>query len=108
VEVGAIPQGVRRIVPILGGEMSGPRLNGKVLPGGMDYQVWRSDGVTEIHARYIIETVSGAHVYVEASGLRRGPPHVMERLFRGEPVDQVRSIFAPCPDLKPPTRTWGG
>ena len=60
VDVGATPNGVRRIVPILGGEVSGPRLNGTVMPGGVDYQVWRKDDVTEIHARYVIETATGA------------------------------------------------
>jgi hypothetical protein len=108
VEVGTIPQGVRRIVPILGGDMSGPRLNGKVLPGGMDYQVWRNDGVTEIHARYIIENASGARVYVEASGLRRGPPQVMQQLFRGEPVDQGAIYFRTMPrfETADPDLAW--
>ena len=72
IDVGQTPHGMRRIVPILGGEVSGPRLNGTVMPGGVDYQVWRSDDVTEIHARYVIETAARARVYVEASGLRRG------------------------------------
>jgi uncharacterized protein DUF3237 len=97
VDVGTTPQGVRRIVPILGGDMHGPRLSGKLMPGGTDYQVWRSDGITEIHARYVIETASGSRVYVEASGLRRAPPEVMERLFRGEPVDQGSIYFRTVP-----------
>ena len=66
-DVGTTPHGIRRIVPILTGEMTGPRLAGKLLPGGTDYQVWRRDGVTEIHARYVIEGQSGARLYVEAS-----------------------------------------
>jgi hypothetical protein len=51
IDVGSTPHGIRRIVPLLAGEMAGPRLAGKLLPGGTDYQIWRSDGVTEIHAR---------------------------------------------------------
>ena len=32
-ELGAMPRGRRRLVPILGGIVSGPRLEGEVLPG---------------------------------------------------------------------------
>jgi hypothetical protein len=108
VDVGKIPQGMRRIVPILGGEMTGPRLTGKVMPGGTDYQVWRRDGITEIHARYVIETATGARVYVEASGLRRAPPEVMERLFRGELVDQSSIYFRTVPkfETSAPELAW--
>jgi hypothetical protein len=108
IDVGTTPQGVRRIVPILGGELSGPRLNGKVIPGGSDYQIWRSDGITEIHARYVIETSAGARVYVEATGLRRGSPEAMERLFRGEPVDQASIYFRTVPrfETSAPDLAW--
>src|SRR5262249_60201991 len=102
VDVGATPNGVRRVVPILGGEVSGPRLNGTVMPGGVDYQVWRNDDVTEIHARYVIETTKGARVYVEATGLRRGPPHVMRGLFQGQPVDPASIYFRTVPRLQTP------
>jgi hypothetical protein len=97
IDVGTTPHGVRRIVPVLAGEMTGPRLAGKLLPGGTDYQVWRSDGVTEIHARYVIEAPNGARIYVEASGLRRAPAAIMERLYRGEEVDQGSIYFRTVP-----------
>jgi Protein of unknown function (DUF3237) len=100
IDVGETAHGVRRIVPILGGGVSGPRLNGTVMPGGVDYQLWRNDDVTEIHARYVIETAKGARVYVEASGLRRAPPDVMRRLFRGEPVDQASIYFRTVPKFE--------
>jgi Protein of unknown function (DUF3237) len=104
IDVGETAHGVRRIVPILGGEVSGPRLNGTVMPGGVDYQLWRNDDVTEIHARYVIETAARTRVYVEASGLRRAPPDVMRRLFRGEPVERARFTFGPSRPSKRPIR----
>src|SRR5262245_46227215 len=108
IDVGTTPQGVRRIVPILGGELSGPRLNGVVIAGGSDYQIWRSDGITEIHARYVIDTSAGARVYVEATGLRRGSPEAMEKLFRGEPVDQASIYFRTVPrfETSAPDLAW--
>jgi hypothetical protein len=68
------PSGTRRLIPILGGEISGPRLRGKVLPGGADFQTIRHDGVIDLHARYCLELEDGARVYVENSGYRHGPP----------------------------------
>jgi hypothetical protein len=79
--------GSRRVVPILGGEALGPRIRGKILAGGADYQIVRPDGVTELHARYAIEIEDGQLIYVENSGLRSGPPELMRKLRRGEAVD---------------------
>lgn len=93
IEIGESAAGVRRVVPILGGEVSGPRLHGRILPAGADYQLIRADGVAELHARYVIETNEGARIYVENSGLRHGPAEAMERLRRGEPVDPALIYF---------------
>jgi Protein of unknown function (DUF3237) len=79
--------GTRRLIPITGGEVLGPKLRGRILPGGADFQLVRADDVAELHARYAIETTDGAMIYVENSGLRYGPPEAMEKIRRGEPVD---------------------
>src|SRR5262245_48197947 len=39
VEVGQVPHGRRRIVPILGGTVKGPSFNATVEPGGADWQL---------------------------------------------------------------------
>jgi hypothetical protein len=93
VEVGKTAAGERRMVPILGGEVSGAQLNGRILAGSADYQLIRSDGVTELHARYVIETADGIRIYVENTGIRHGTPEAMERLRRGEPVDPALIYF---------------
>ncbi len=93
IDIGDIPQGRRRIVPISGGTVKGPLLNGRMLPGGADFQIWRSDGCTEIHARYVIETDTGKLIYVENTGLRHGPPEAMQRLAQGLPVDPALIYF---------------
>jgi hypothetical protein len=93
IEIGKTAAGERRVIPILEGEVSGPRLQGRVLPAGADYQLIRADGVAELHARYVIETTAGSRIYVENSGLRHGPAEAMERLRRGEPVDPALIYF---------------
>lgn len=97
VEVGAGPAGFRRVIPILGGEARGPKLWGRVLPGGADFQLVRSDGVVEVHARYVLEAPNGSCIYIENSGLRHGPAEAMERLRRGEPVDPSLIYFRSTP-----------
>jgi hypothetical protein len=86
-EIGRTPAGERRMIAILGGRVEGPRLNGRILPGGADWQTVAADGVADIRARYAIEADSGARILVNSEGLRHGPPEVMARLRAGEAVD---------------------
>ncbi|HDS1754620.1 DUF3237 domain-containing protein [Pseudomonas sp. M5] len=58
--LGKGPLGERFIVPILGGEFHGPGLEGKVLPGGADRQLVRTDGVKQLDALYELQTSDGA------------------------------------------------
>ncbi|MCL6592332.1 MAG: DUF3237 domain-containing protein [Alicyclobacillus sp.] len=67
-------KGLRRIIPIVGGSFSGPRLRGTVLPGGADWNVQRLDGVREVWARYTLQTDDGAYIMVTNSGIVRDNP----------------------------------
>jgi Protein of unknown function (DUF3237) len=91
-QFGTTPYGERRVVDILGGRVTGPRLNGRILPGA-DWQIVRPDGVTDVRARYAIEADSGARILVTSDGLRHGPAEVLAALARGEPVDPARYYF---------------
>ncbi len=91
--LGRTPYGERRVIGILGGSVRGPKLNGRILPGGADWQIVRSDGAADISARYTIESEAGARILVTSDGLRHGPPAVMERLARGDSVDPALYYF---------------
>jgi hypothetical protein len=91
--LGRTPFGERRVIGILSGSVQGPRLQGRILPGGADWQLIRGDGVANISARYIIETDAGARILVSSDGLRHGPPDVMEGLARGDSVDSALYYF---------------
>lgn len=95
--VGRSPYGERRIINIRGGAFSGPRLSGRVLSGGADWQIIRGDGIVEVEARYTLETHDGALIYVSNWGLRRGPKEVMERLASGDQVDPSEYYFRTTP-----------
>jgi hypothetical protein len=100
--------GERRIVPILGGRIAGPRLSGEVMPGGADYQLIRDDGVAEIEARYTLKLDDGALVYVVNRGLRHAAPDDMAKLLCGEFVPPERVYFrtAPAFETAAPQHAW--
>jgi hypothetical protein len=93
VSLGAAPLGERRYVPLTGGTVVGPELNGEIVPGGVDWQIARADGALQISAHYVVRTPDGALVEVQSDGLRHGPPEVMARLARGEAVDPGEYFF---------------
>jgi hypothetical protein len=97
IEIGRISGNLRRMIPIASGEVKGPKLFGKVVSGGADYQMLRADGVSELEARYVIELNDGGLVYVENRGIRFGPPELMEKIRRGEPVDPALIYFRSTP-----------
>jgi len=79
--------GVRRIIPIVGGEVKGERVNGKVCAFGADFQLIRPNELIELEAKYAFETDDGAVVYIQNNGIRFGPAELLQKLKRGEPVD---------------------
>jgi hypothetical protein len=85
--------GVRRLIPITGGEFSGPDFQAEVLPGGMDWQIIRPDGVAELEAFYILKTSEGTMISVVNRGYRHGPKEVMEKFSRGEEVAPDQYYF---------------
>jgi hypothetical protein len=108
-EVGAVPTlGRRRLIPILGGTAHGPHWQGRILPGGADFQLIAGERVALLEARYVIETDAGDRIYVENRALRSGPPELLSRLARGEPVDPALIYFrcAPRFEVSAPALHW--
>jgi uncharacterized protein DUF3237 len=88
VTAGETGHGVRRIVPITGGEVRG-LISGKVLPFGADFQIIRPNELIELEAKYALQTDDGAVIYVDNKGIRFGPVELLQKLKRGEAVDPV-------------------
>ena len=80
-------------MPLGGGTLRGPELNGRLVEGGVDWQINRADGVLDIAAHYVIKADDGALIEVRSEGLRHGPPEVMARLARGEAVPASAYYF---------------
>lgn len=88
-EMGDCPGGMRRIIPIVGGTVSGPLLNGRILSVGADWQTVLHSGVADLDARYAIESTDGAVIEVISQGIRHAQPEVARRIAAGEPVSPM-------------------
>jgi hypothetical protein len=95
--IGAGPHGTRITVPITEGHFEGPRLRGRVLPGGGDWTLLRADGVLELDLRITLETDDGALIHMTSIGIRHGPAEVIAALARGETVDPSTYYFRTLP-----------
>jgi hypothetical protein len=107
-ELGPIAAGRRRVIPITGGHVSGPRLSGSVLPGGADWQVVLADGTAQLVARYTLQAEDGTLISVINRGVRRGAPGVLARLAAGEAVDPALYYFRATPsfEVAPGPHDW--
>jgi len=108
VEIGQTVSGLRRMIPITGGVVRGPRLNGMVLPGGADFQLIVGGG-TQAHldARYVIEIDDGTRVFVQNTALRFASVENSMRIMRGEPVNPEAVYFRCQPRLEATGEKWG-
>ncbi len=86
-ELGITTYGNRRIINIVGGTFEGPRLKGKILSGGADWQTVRADGTADLVAQYTLQTDDGALIYIVNKGIRHASPEVLARMAKGEAVN---------------------
>ena len=111
-EAGAVTglnsRGRRRIIPITGGTLSGPKLAGRVMAGGADFQIVVSETSADLDARYMLELDSGEHIFVQNHALRRGSAEDIARLVRGELVAPERIYFRCVPtfEVSSPALAW--
>jgi len=105
-KLGTVPHGTRLIVPVTGGDFEGPRLRGKILPGGGDWLLLRADGVLELDLRITLETDDHALIYMTFQGLRHGPADAIAALGRGEAVDPARYYFRTVPRFETSAETY--
>ena len=108
IEVGAVGNGVRRVIPILGGSCVARDWSARVLAGGADFQLIVSETMARLEARYVLETDAGDRIYVQNDAVRTAAPEVMARLVRGDPVDPGDVYFRCVPRFETgaPSLAW--
>jgi Protein of unknown function (DUF3237) len=91
--VGATPGAFRRIGVVTGGTFNGQRIAGEVLDGGADWQVVRADGAVTLDVRLVLKTADGAMIGMTYTGIRHGPPEIIQTMEKGGAVDPASYYF---------------
>lgn len=100
--IGQTHAGDRRVVGVGGGAFEGPRLKGRVLPGGSDWIVVRRDGVLIQDVRIVLQTDNRHDILMSYRGMRHGPEDVIERVDGGEDPDPSEYYFRTVPVFEAP------
>ena len=70
VVLGETALGRRQYIPITGGTVAGPKLKGRVVPGGFDFQLtYAGSSCTQLSADYFLEAEDGTAIHVFNEGL---------------------------------------
>ena len=79
--------GAAEVVGVVGGGLfEGPRVSGRVLAGGSDWQRLMPDGSVRLDCRLVLETTAGNLIAMTYQGVRAGSPEVLARLAKGADV----------------------
>ncbi len=106
-DLGPIGNGHRQIVTIRGGSISGPRLQGEVLPGGSDW-VLRRDGSLLLDVRSTAKTHDGNLIGVLARGYFYTSARRTQQMQEGKPAAASEQYFRSASRSKPaPSHTRG-
>lgn len=84
-QIGPTPEGLKINIYVTGGEVTGPRIKGKVRPVGADWYTLRTDGVGILNVRATLETDDGALIYMTYRGVSDAGEGAYERFLKGEP-----------------------
>ena len=83
--IGPVAEGVRVNFYVTSGEISGPKLRGKLKPVGGDWLTLRTDGIGILDVRATFETDDGALIYTAYSGVADLGEDGYRRFLDGEP-----------------------
>jgi hypothetical protein len=62
--LGETALGHRQYIPITGGTIAGPKLQGRVIPGGWDFQLRYAGGCGTLSADYFLEASDGTVIHI--------------------------------------------
>jgi len=74
VEMGKTVEGQRRIIPITGGTVRGPKIRAELLNGGWDWNLSRNDGAGSVEAAYYMKTDDDVLIRIVNKGVGGGGP----------------------------------
>ena len=96
------PWGATSIGYIESGEIQGPALNGRILPGGGDWPALSNDGRNDylVNVRAVWETHDGAIIYVQYYGFIAVPPQLASDGANLADLDPSQYYFRTAPTFR--------
>jgi hypothetical protein len=93
----------RGFVSVLSGEISGPKLTGRVVPqtGGDWPRMWKS-GYIEFEAHYMMEISDGTPIYICNRGIAYSSPETLKRIEAGEVLENNETYVRITPRFEVP------
>jgi len=104
--IGPVPEGIRANWYITGGEVSGPKLRGRLRAEGADFFTLRPDGIAVVDVRTVIETHDGALIYVFYEGIGDLGIDGYDNLLRGELPPSLPLTTSPHMRCAHPDYQW--
>jgi hypothetical protein len=104
--IGPVPEGIRANFYVTGGEVKGPKLNGKILPVGGDWLTIRPDGVGILDVRATFETNDGALIYTTYSGVLDLGENGYQKFLKQELPEYIQLRIAPRYHTAHPEYQW--
>ena len=95
-DFGKTVEGQRRVIPITGGTVRGPRIRGELLSGGSDWNLTRNDGAGSVEADYYLRTDDGILIRIVNRGVGGTPPST-------DPATGERFFMFTHPTFEAPT-----
>lgn len=93
----------RGFVSVAGGDVSGPKLQGKVVPNsGGDWPLMWGSGLIEFEAHYMLEADDGTPIYIHNRGIAYSSPETVRKIEAGETVDPAETYLRITPRFEVP------
>jgi len=89
-----------------GGEVSGPKIRGRVLPGGVDFFKVRADGIAVLDVHLQIETHDKAIIDLSYSGVGDLGPDGLQQFIAGTSPKVVAARAVPRMSTAHPDYQW--
>jgi hypothetical protein len=95
--IGTGPFGTRQVFDVTGGEVTGARVHGRILPSGGDWLLIGADGIGRLDVRATVETDDGAYIYVAYFGVLHMNDKVAQAVAAGGSTEYGDTYFVTQP-----------
>ena len=104
--IGPVPEGIRVNFHVSGGEVTGPKLFGRVRPVGADWLTIRTDGIGILDVRATLETPDGGLLYAAYQGVADLGEDGYARFLAGQVGGTLRLTTWPRIQTAHPGSRW--